>query len=189
IALPKRRWIPLVAAALVSVAALVLTHEPGGGLQPTHMYLRPENARHNLQSYLTYWIVAMPFGLAWLVLRNRRVRFWLLPIGLGLPVVWRVWIQHAPVVWTTLCAGLGAVVLMDVLLRSFQSGDQWRIACALWLLIPLVTLPYIHLPVKYLVVCAPAAALLIADILPTFRWRMAALCGIVAAGASFPRMV
>ena len=191
IALPKRRWIPLIAAAFVSVAALALTHEPGSCLRPSHMYLRARNAYYyNLQSYLTYWILAMPLGLAWFVLRNRRVRFWSVPIGLGLlPVVWRVWIYHGPVFWTTLCAGVGAVLVMDVLLCSFQSRDQWHIACALWLLIPLVTLPYVHLPVKYLVPCAPAAALLIASFLPAFRWRMAALCGMVAAGAIFGSMV
>src|SRR5258708_26474490 len=42
---------------------------------------------------------------------------------------------------------------------------------------------------KYLVPCAPAGALLIADILPAFRWRMSALCGIVAAGAIFGSVV
>jgi hypothetical protein len=78
---------------------------------------------------------------------------------------------------------------MDVLLWSFQSRDQWRIACALWLLLPLATLQYMHLPVKYLVPCAPAVALLIADLLTAFRWRMAALSGIVAAGAIFGSMV
>jgi hypothetical protein len=57
ISLPKRRWIPLIAAALVSVAVLALTHEPGSGLKPTHMYLRPENAPHSLQSYLTYLVM------------------------------------------------------------------------------------------------------------------------------------
>ncbi len=189
-ALPKRRWIPLMAAALVSVAALALTHEPSSGLRPTHMYLMPRNTPHNLRSYIIYWVLAMPLGLAWLILRNRRVRFWLLPIALGPPLFLRIWgPQHGPVVWTTPCAVVGAVVLMDVLLWSFQSRDQWRIACALWLLIPLVTLPYMHLPVRYLVPCAPAAALLIADFLPAFRWRKAALFGIVAAGAIFGSMV
>jgi hypothetical protein len=189
IAQPKRRWIPLMAAVLVTVAAFALTHEPVIGLRPPQMYLRPGNAHHNLRSYLIYWILAMPLGLVWLVLRSGRVKFWLLAIGLGLPVVLEVWIQRAPVLWATLCAGVGAVVLMDVLFRSFKSRDQWRMACTLWLLMPLVTLPYFHLPVKYLVPCAPAAALLIADLLPAFRWRMAALCGIVAAGAIFGTMV
>jgi hypothetical protein len=189
IALLKRRWTPLLAAALVTVAALAFTHEPGYGLRPPHMFLRPENFHHNIQNYLTNWVLAMPLGLAWLILRNRQVRFWLLPIGMGLPVVWKVWVQHAPVVWSTLSAGFGAFLLMDILLQSFQSRDQWRIVCALWLLIPLVALPYIQLPVKYLVACAPAAALLIADLLPTLRWRRAALCGIVAAGTIFGSMV
>jgi hypothetical protein len=189
ISLPKRRWIPLILAVFVMAAALALTHEPGNGLKPSHMYLMPHNARHNLRSYLTYWILAMPLGLVWFVLRNRRVRFWLLFVTVGLPVVWRIWIRPAPVAWTSLCAGVGAAVLIDVLLWSFRGRDLWRIACSLWLLIPLVTLPYLHLPVKYLVPCAPAAALLIADLVPASRWRMAALCGIVAAGAIFGSMV
>jgi len=195
ISLPKRRWIPLIASVLVSVAAFTLTHEPGIGLRPPHMYLRPGNAFYNLVSYMNYWILAMPLGLGWLVLGNRRVR-WLLPIGLG-PLLFalfmRVWAPHHPrVAWTALSEGVGAVVLMEVLFWSFRSrdqGDQWHRACALWLLIPLVALPYVQLPVKYLVPCAPAAALLIADLLPAFRWRMAALCGIVAAGAIFASIV
>jgi hypothetical protein len=186
IALPKRRWIPLIVAVFLSIAALALTHEPGNGLRPPHMFLRPENAHHNLQSYLTYWILAMPLGLAWIVLRNQ---FWILPIGLCLPVVWKVWIRPGHLVWANLFAGVGALVLIDVLVWSFQSRDQRRFACALWLLIPLVTLQYIHLPMKYLVPCAPAGALLIADILPAFRWRISALCGIVAAGAIFGSVV
>jgi hypothetical protein len=191
IALPRRRWLPLIAAAFVSVAAIALTHEPPGrSLMPAHMSLiKWECARHNLQSYLTYWILAMPLGLAWLILRNRHMRLWLLPIGMGPLVVWKVWISHAPLVWTALFAAVGALLLMDVLLSSLQSRDQWRIACALCLLIPLATLPYHQLPVKFLVPCAPAAALLITGILTAFRWRIAALCGIVAVGVIFGGMV
>jgi hypothetical protein len=186
IALPKRRCIPLIAAVFLSVAALALTHEPGSGLKPPHMYLMPQNAHHNLQSYLTYWLLAMPFGLAWVVLRKR---LWLLPLGMCLPLLWRAWIRPGPLFWTNLFAGVGALVLIDVLFWSFQSREHWRVACALWLLIPLVALQYLHLPVKYLVPCAPPAALLIADLLPAFRWRRAALFGIVAAGAIFGSMV
>src|ERR1019366_7585843 len=38
IALPKRRWIPLIAAALVSVTALALTHESVYGYQLAHTH-------------------------------------------------------------------------------------------------------------------------------------------------------
>jgi len=189
IALPKRRWLPLVGAALTLAVAIALTHEPGGGVKPPHMYLRPQSLYHNLQAYLTYWILAMPLGLGWLVLRNRRLRFWLLPIALGLPILWKLWVAHYPVTWTTVSAGVGAFILMDIFLWSSQSGDQRRVACFLWLMLPVAALPYFHLPVKYLVPCAPAAALLIADILPEFRWRMAALFGLVAAGTVFGTMV
>jgi hypothetical protein len=189
ISLPKRRWLPLMAAALVTVAAFALTHEPASGVRPSHMYLRPHSAPRNLRSYCIDWILAMPLGLAWLVLRNRRLRFWLLPISLGLAVIGEVLMRSALQGWITVCGALGAFVLMDVLLTSVQSRDHWRIACALWLLVPLAALPYIHFPVKYLVVCAPAAALLIADLLSAFPWRRAALCGIVAAGVIFGSMV
>jgi hypothetical protein len=188
IALSKRRWLPLIAAFLVSVAAFAVTHEPSSGVKPSHMYLRPGNVDHNLVSYLTDWVVAMPLGLAWLILRNRHMRLWLFPIGLGVPVL-RKLLTHYPVLWTTWSMGLGATVLMDILLWSFQSRDQRRVACAVWLMLPLVTLPYVHLPVKYLVPCAPAAALLVADVLSGFRWRMTALCGIIAAGTVFGSLV
>jgi hypothetical protein len=190
IALPKRRWLPLIGAAVTLAAAvLLLMREPGGGVKPSHMLLRPHSLYHNLQSYLSDWILAMPLGLAWLVLRNRRLKFWLLPISLGVPIVWKLWIAHYPVSWTTVSTGVGAFVLMDIFLWSFKSRDQHRMACALWLLLPLAALPYFHLPVKYLVPCAPAAALLIALILAEFRWRVAALWGIVAVGTVFGCMV
>jgi hypothetical protein len=153
------------------------------------MYLVPRNVGHNLLSYSSDWIVAIPLGLAWLVLRNRYIRFWLFPIALGVLLVRRVWFQHAPVSWTTLSAGLGAAVLMDIVIWALQSRNQRRIACVLWLLVPLVALPYIQFPVKYLVPCAPAAALLIADVLSVFRWRTTALFGIVAVGAVFGSVV
>ena len=107
IALPKRRWIPLIAAAFVSIAALALTHESGYGLRPPHMYIMPENAHHNLQSYLTYWILAMPLGLAWIVLRNR---FWLFPIGVCLPVVWKVWIPTRGTWFGRICLRVWALL-------------------------------------------------------------------------------
>jgi len=188
IQLPKRRWVPLIAGIVISVGAFVLTHEPRSGVKPPHMLLVLGNINHNLVSYFTEWIVAMPLGLAWLILRNRHLRFWLFPVFLSLPVLRKLF-AHYLVRWTTFTMALGATVLIDVLLWSFRTRDPRRIACALWLFLPLVTLPYIHLPVKYLVPCAPAAALIVADIFPPARWRVAALCGIVAAGTIFGSLI
>ena len=185
IRLPMRRWLPLLGAAFLSCIIVALTHESGSGVKPTHMFLRPENFGHNLLSYLSYWMIAMPLGAAWLLLRNRDMRGWVFfaPIAIVL-----LFLRPSGVlVW--LAAGLGFVVLLDILLWSMQSQDHRRIACFLWLLPPLVALPYIQLPVKLLVPCAPAAALLVANILPAFRWRKTALCGIVAIGTLFGSMV
>jgi hypothetical protein len=186
IRLPMRKWLPLIGAAFVSFTVVALTHEPGSGLKPTHMLLSPESFNHNLLSYLSYWMIAMPLGAAWVVLRNRDFRGWLFPIVMGLLFL-RFLGLGGRLFW--LAAGLGAVVLVDILLWSLQSQDHRRIACFLWLLPPLVALPYIHLPVKLLVPCAPAAALLVADILPAFRWRKTALCAMVAIGTVFGSMV
>jgi len=188
IALPRYRWLPLLTAPFLTVAILALTREPGYGVKPPHMYLSPGNFGHNVVSYFSDWVMAMPLGLGWLILRNRRIRPWLFLIGIGLPVLRKLLI-HSPVIWTTLSMGVGAVVLIDILVWSIESRDQKRLACALWLMLPLAALPYIHLPVKYLVPCAPAAALLLADILPAFRWPKIALCGIVSLGTIFGSMV
>jgi hypothetical protein len=187
-AIPKRRWLPLLGAAIVCFSIVLMTHESGTGLKPPQMFLAPSLADRNLQSYLGDWLIAMPLGLAWLVLRSYRIRVWLVAIFVGLLLLRKAIVQY-PVRWQNLSALLGAVILIDILLWSFRSRDQRRIACVLWLMVPLVALPYIQFPVKYLVPCAPAAALLIADVLLTFTWPKTALFGIVAAGTIFGSMV
>src|SRR5207302_305910 len=74
-------------------------------------------------------------------------------------------------------------------LQSFNTRDLRMIALALWLLIPLAAVPYLHLPVKYLVACAPAAALLIGHQLQTVRWRTTVLAGILAVSMVWGSMV
>jgi len=183
----KTRWWPLVAAVLVFGIALALTHEHASSMGPRQL-IATTNIYHNLNSYLVDWILAMPLGIAWLVLRNWSVRPWL-PIAVAVLVGWKIWTLPAHTLWTPLCAGLAIVVLIDIFLWAFQSQQQRRIFCAVCLLIPLAALIYVHLPVKYLTVCAPAAALLIGDILPGARWRTAAVASIAACGVIFGSMV
>ncbi len=187
LALKRLLW-PVAGAALVWMVAVALTseHRQTGGLG--FFWTDPANIRPNLNAYLVEWMLAMPLGLAWLILRNRRMHFWVL-LAICPLWIWKIWIRPGPVLWVTLCAGLGLFVMIDIFLWSFQNHDPRRIACALWLLLPLAALQYMHLPVKYLVPCAPAAALLIAEILPGFHWRTAALCGIAASGMVFGSMV
>lgn len=186
-AIRDRCW-PVIAAVLVWVVALSLTteHHGSGGLGFFWLYLA--NMRHNFRSYLIEWVDAMPLGVAWLILRNRKINPWILTAAAVL-VVWKIWTRSGFILWIPLCAIVGALVLADVFLWSFKSRDLRRIALALWLLLPLAALPYLHLPVKYLVPCAPAAALLIVDLLQNFPWRATALGGIVAVGVVWGSLV
>jgi len=185
----KNRYWPIIAAVAVWIAALALTGDrrSSGGLGFAS-WLFPQFMYRNFRSYLIEWVAAMPLGLTWLVFRNRRINRWFL-IAAGAIMLWKMWSDAWPGVWKPLFALVGALVLTDILVWSVASRELRRIALALWLLIPLSALPYLHLPVKYLVPCAPAMALLIADILQPMRWRTAALGGIAAAGVVWASMV
>lgn len=191
LAVPKRRWLPLIGAGLVTWAALALTQDPLNRISPTPLLIRFHEVPRNLRSYCAYWVLAMPLGIAWLMLRNRRLRLWILFLSVLFGFILNSAIRghSAHKLLITLSCGVGAFILIEVLLSSYQSHDLWRVACALWLLVPLAALPYIDFPVKFLVMCAPAVALLIAAELTSFEWRNAALCGIVIAGAIFGSMV
>lgn len=176
----RNRYWPLLLSVLVWIGALALTAEHRGTVGLGFFWLYPQNVFHNLRSYFIQWMAAMPLGVAWLVLRNRKINSWLL-IAMGALCIWTIiWIRPGPGLW--LCAIFGVFVLADIFLWAFQSRNSQRIALALWLLIPLVALPNVQLPVKYLVACAPAAALLIVEVSQSFHWRTAALSGIVATG-------
>lgn len=64
----------------------------------------------------------------------------------------------------------------------------WPVACVAWLFVSLPVAVYIHLPCKYLLPSAPAAALLLAPGLATL-WRThlgrVAVCAVLAAGLGF----
>ncbi|MBV8552558.1 MAG: hypothetical protein JOY54_14765 [Acidobacteriaceae bacterium] len=184
----KTRWWPLAGSALICGIALVLTREPGSTAGPSQHWVSASFVRLNIWSYFFYWTLAMPLGLAWLVLRNRRMNLLALVPFCGF-AIWKILTHPFPNVWKTLCFALGALVLVDIFLWAFQTLEQRRLFCALWLLIPLAALEYVHLPVKYLVPCAPAVALLVVDVLQTARWRNATLGVIVAAEVIWGSMV
>ncbi|MGO9011947.1 MAG: hypothetical protein ACLQPN_17755 [Bryobacteraceae bacterium] len=189
--LPKRLWWPLAGAVLVMIAVNLLTMEPAsGGVLPHHMYIQPENTYRNLRSYLIDWMLAMPLGLAWILLAARRVKMLLLLISaLAALAIWKSWTGPAHVIWVTLIAAAGLLALIDFLAWAWRTGEYRWVACGLWMLLPLVNIVYLHLPVKYLTASAPAAALLIASRLDGRRWRKVFLCGIVGAAVAFSGLV
>ena len=183
----KVRWWPIACALLVFGTLHILTRESGKTIAPGQVYMGLSWFPRNLRSYLLYWITDFPLGLAWLVFRNRRFKLWLLilPCVLGLA---QLLIRPTFSIWFTLGSGLGLAVLIDIFLWAFESGKQWHIVSAVWLLCPLVVLFYIHLPVKYLIGSAPVIAFLIVENLPK-SGRKAAVAAVAAVSVVYGIMV
>ena len=140
----------------------------------------------NLVSFATYWVLVVPLAIPWVALGTRRVlaRWWLL----GLAAIFAWWVSptypRAILVVVAVTAALGTAVLWDVLAQARNSSDGWELALALWLLLALPALVYVHFPSKYLVTSAPAAAILVARAIEARNSRGARLLGwsVAAAG-------
>jgi hypothetical protein len=63
IALKYRSW-PVLGAVLIFGMAYAITHGPGTVTGPGLQWYYTANIRPNFRSYLIYWILAMPLGLA-----------------------------------------------------------------------------------------------------------------------------
>jgi hypothetical protein len=59
-------------------------------------------------------------------------------------------------------AGIGAAVLWDILAEALRRRDRTQLLPGLWLLLPLPVALYLHMPSKFQLAAAPAAALLVA---------------------------
>jgi hypothetical protein len=189
-----KRWWPVVAAPLVTALLVVVTRDPQGGsadiAAAAGRFSSLANVRSNAAAFGVHWVLLFPLGIAWTVARGRP--FWLSPfpyagIAVALAALWSQprWLWIAPL------AGLGIAVVSDAVFDGVRSREARRIALGLWLLAALPIVVYLHFPSKYLVVCAPAAAILAAGALVRLPSRVAtgAGVGLVAAGALFGTMI
>ncbi|MFZ3207693.1 MAG: hypothetical protein WA140_02525 [Geobacteraceae bacterium] len=165
-------FLPLVAAPLITVAVSFITRDPhpgaGSMVGSAIRYSSVSISRlaTNFVALPIHWVLVMAFGLPWLALRWRTIlqtRMLLvvasasaLISAIALTYIGR---QSLPL---SIISGLGCAVLWDVLADGWKRRDSVQLALGLWLLIALPTVLYAHLPAKYLIVSAPAAALLIA---------------------------
>jgi len=167
---PLTAWLhslwPLALAPILMFVVLWSTRDPLA--ESAGMFSAPLNysvldaAARNLIAYLTHWVLVIPLAIPWLILRFRHLPFRLLwplvPIIVGLVLA-----EHSVSRWTAPIAVLAAIALADILLDGWQRRDFTQLFLLSWLLIPVVVVPYVHLPSKYLVACAPAAAMLVAS--------------------------
>jgi 4-amino-4-deoxy-L-arabinose transferase-like glycosyltransferase len=191
-----KRWWPVALAPLLTGALIVLTRDPAGGSSDmaaaAGMFSSLANVRSNVVAFGVHWVLLLPLGIAWMIARGRA--FWLsvfpvVGIAIALAALWSAgqtrWMWIAPV------AGLGIAVIADAVIDCARSRDPRRIALGLWLLVALPIVIYLHFPSKYLVVCAPASAILAASVLSRLSKRAFSGAGIalVGAGAIFGTLI
>jgi hypothetical protein len=167
---PWVRWAPLATTLPIVALVLLVTRDPqasatavAGAAQT--FFFAPAVPR-NLTAYFAHWVLVLPLGLPWLVLHPRRI-FGRPVFYLAAALAWlylRATPDVGPVVAAPIAA-LGAAVLWDLLLDAVRRKDGVLFLMGLWLLTPAIVLPYLHLPSKYLLAAAPAAALAVAHVL------------------------
>ncbi len=161
------RWLPVV-LALVSFATVTwLTSDPSHGSSsavfvggPNLNQLGAFRIDQNLPELGLIWMLAAPLGIAWLLVSGRP-GLWLLGAGIAGAAILKYGFHLVSGVRYAIGL-LGVAVLAWVVLWAWRSRQPPMFWLALWLLIPVPLVPYLHLPSKYMVPCAPAAAILLA---------------------------
>jgi hypothetical protein len=187
----RRGWLdalPLVGAWVLAFAVMRLTADPAaahGSFLDAVRTRGPSQAwRVNLAGFGAHWLVAIPLALPWGWARARRL--------VRDPVAWAVfaasiafllWADRARMhVPLAVAIALAFVTLADVLIDAWRRGDRDQLVLGAWLLPALAALPYVHLPCKFVLVSAPAAALLLARLMERAGSRLpAAVAGVVIA--------
>jgi hypothetical protein len=196
---PRTLW-PLALSLLLLACVNVITRDPAQGhdlARTTLGRMALPNLPRNAGSLAAHWVLHLPLGLLWLALRRRRLlqgRGHRIALGLGALLAlglkqdpWVLCLALAPV------TALGTLVLWDIVslgweraarsARAVPPGDRVPLILGLWLLIPLPTVWYEHLPPKYLLAAAPAMALLLALHLREARARWAGPAAIACGAA------
>jgi hypothetical protein len=148
-------WTPVLAGGAILFSILLITRERGLTIDPPSVFSGPQNIPRNLVSYLLYFCFPLPLAAVWAVSRWNS-RPWRVALALLAAVLIGVLLPDR---LTGFLAGMGLVVLVDLLMESGKKCDRHGLFLMLWLLIPLPIVYYGHLPIKYLLPCMPAVIL------------------------------
>jgi hypothetical protein len=160
-------WFPLAGAALAIASLLVLIRDPvptaPSILAGSKLTLSVDRVGPNAVAFATHWTLFLPLALPWTLLRPREVlrRWWVLLAGGGAAFL-VLSVAHRASIPNAALAGVGIAVLWDILADGWSRRDAVQLGLGLWLLLPLVAVPYPHFPAKYNLLAAPAAVLLVA---------------------------
>lgn len=172
---PARAWAPiLLAPALTGLVALVVSDPNPEGVGMARAAASVSALRYvapNLAAFTVHWVLALPLAIPLLLLRTRAIARWWWIGALGGALLVPVFGVSARGVALGAIAGAGIAVLWAIGAEAWMRRDPVQLALGGGLLISLATLPYPHLPSKYLLASAPAAAILVARATSGISWR------------------
>jgi hypothetical protein len=152
------RYLPLILVPAVCLLAVAVTADP---IPPTGVNV--DQSAHNLHglmmnccAFLSHWVLVVPFGVPWILLRSRKMS-----VKLTVTAALIAALIATRAGWIAFVAGAGALVLADVALTAIRNRDRDQLALFLWLLPAIAPAFYVHLPCKYVVPLVPAAAILL----------------------------
>lgn len=165
----QRTWVPLGVAVALALVVLVVTGDPQGehvGIAAAlGRFFYPAGLARNGIAFGLHFITCLPFGLAWIACARRRTRVVLIALTVlftvaGSALGGRLGLRGgSPAL--VIVAALGLAMTSSVLVESWRERDFEALLLGLWLFVALPVVLYVHLPAKYLLVSAPAAAILV----------------------------
>ncbi|HYW45518.1 MAG TPA: glycosyltransferase family 39 protein [Bryobacteraceae bacterium] len=161
------RFVTVAAVPLVVLLAIRLAADPEAlfdRVTVRQTYLELFRIAANVCAFFTHWFLTAPLTVSWLVLRWRNLSWRLAVFAIGCATA------LAPKLgWAAYLAAATALVFGDIFLNAVRHRDRVRLALGLWLMPALALAIYADLPSRYVVPLIPAAAILIARILPDAR--------------------
>ncbi len=163
--------IPLLLAAFITFLVALITADPG---RMHGDFLRVVISRFdfsktatNTAAFFVHWVLVFPLALMWIAMGVRWKTLWRNPaIYLALAVSFWIALLDRKNHWVPagvlILAFVGAFLILDLLVDSWERRDGVQFFLVPWLLIALPTIGYVQLPSKYLVGSAPAVALILA---------------------------
>jgi hypothetical protein len=185
-------WLPIAGALTTAGVLAWVTRDPlsaGGNLaSAAQLFSAPKYVAVNTVAFATHWVVALPLGVTWLAVRLPAIarRWWLLGMaaaGAAVTLITSPWGGRSWLLQTVPPATIGAAVLVDIFLDAWERRDSIQLVLGAWLLVALPIAIYLHLPSKYLLASAPAAAIVVARALarvPTRLGQWATRAALVA---------
>ncbi|MGA3333664.1 MAG: hypothetical protein ABSC62_05810 [Terracidiphilus sp.] len=175
-------WTPVFAGSAFLLAIIAAVREHNLAINPPPVVTGSRYIATNLISYLLYFAFPLPLAACWLANRfkTKRPSFAFILFVLALIPLFMRW-SFLPVVFL---AVLGCGALASLFFQAFKRRDHMGLFLALWLLIPLPIVYYVHLPIKYLLPCMPAVILMCFRLMEGFSVRVVRIAAVALIAAS-----